>query len=1155
MKKKIKRWSYLKRILYIFCLSLLSANLFSQITVEIKDKPIKEALKEIEKVSPYKFFYNEDLKGLGKIVTLKVSNATIDVTMKQLLNDSNISFEKQDGNIILLVPQKVKTDQQKETKQIKGIIKDNKGESIIGASVQVKGVPAIGTVTDFDGNFTLKVPDGAVLSISYIGFQSIEIKVGDKTAFDIVLHEDEKLLDEVIVVGYGVQRKRDVTTSISSLRASEIKDMPVSSIEQALVGRMAGVQITQPNGTPGAGMNIKVRGVGTVTAGSSPLYVIDGVPLSDDVGSATGISVSPLASIEMSDIESIEVLKDASAAAIYGSRGSNGVVIITTKRGSEGKPVVSYTGYLGAQMITDKIDVLDAYEYSQLVFDGHNASYYDALAKAGKATAYDPWATNQQRWDNLKTGTINLNQGWMMPTEVLPYVRGEKGLTDTDWQDEIMRTGFITKHNLSVSGGNKNIRYLVSGNYQNEEGIVVNSDFTKMGFRTKVDMKYSKWKFGGNINLTRNIYNLVNTEGRYGDDGVLSLALGAAPIYPVKNTNGEYNYEHNNTTYGNSKLNNPVAVARLIDDKMTALQMLGTAYAEYELIKDLSIKTQGSWHYNNYVRDYYRPAALPNSTDRTPPSNPIAESRTKNKYTWVWENTMNYKKTINSDHTLSGLAGWTAQKYEGNANRITATDLPQNDMLGTIPSNSTATKYDSNKEAWSLLSALARVQYNFQDKYMFSAAVRADGSSRFGENNRWGYFPSFSGAWYMTEEKFMKPVSSWLTNLKLRASWGVTGNMNIGNYASYGLVDGDNYPFGGSPNIGMKESTIPNPDIGWEKTSQVNLGAEIGLFKWLNLEIDVYQGTTTDMLLEVPVMEASGFSTMLQNIGKLENKGLEITLSTNHKVGKIIWTNNFNYAMNRNKVKSLGNANEIVTQANSVIDFVTRVGEPIGSYYTYVTDGVYLNQSEIDRDVANGIIVPNAQPGDFRFKKYGKDDIINADDKQMTGNYMPDFTYGYSTTLKFKEFDFSLSLQGVYGNEIANINRRYLANMEGNANQLAVAKDRWVSESQSGNGKVYRANRAATGMNSVISTWHIEDGSYMRIREITLGYTLPKNLLKRFGVSNLRVYGSAFNPFTFTNYSGYNPEVSTNSSPIMQGVDYGTYPLSKSFVFGLNFTL
>lgn len=1147
-----------KSILCLFLLFLLSFGALSvnaqTVSKVFKEQTLKTVLKEIESQTGLSIIYQKEEVNENKKVNATFEKTPVVEALSSIL-DKSLEVNLKNKMIVISKKEQVSGSNQGKNRTITGKVVDEKGEPVIGASVAVQGT-SLGTITNVDGGYTLaNVPGNSKITISYIGYQTLTFPASSKELARIILKEDSEMLDEVVVVGYGTQRKRDVTTSISSIRASDIADIAATSIEQALVGRMAGVQITQPNGTPGAGFEVKVRGVGTVTAGSSPLYVIDGVPLSDDVGDATGITVSPLASIETSDIESIEVLKDASAAAIYGSRGSNGVVIITTKQGKEGKPAVRYNGYAGAQMVTDKIDVLNARDYAQLVFDGHNNSYYDQLRIAGKTDLYDPYATNQQRWDNLKTGSINENQGWMLPPEILPYVRGEKGLPDTDWQDAVLRTGFITKHNLSISGGNKNIKYMLSGNYQNEEGIVINSDFTKMGFRAKVDVNYNRWKFGGNINLTRNIYNLVNTEGRYGDDGVLSLALGAAPIYPIYDENGDFNYEHNNTSYGQSKLNNPVAVATLIEDQMTSIQMLGVAYAEYEILKGLNFKTQGSWNYNNYVRDYYRPAALPNSANRTPPSNPTAESRTKNKYTWVWENTLNYKKTINKLHSFTALAGWTAQRYQSNANRITATDLPMNDLVHTIPGNSTATKYDSNKEAWSLLSGIARVQYNFADKYLFSAAIRTDGSSRFGQNNRWGYFPSVSGAWYMSEEEFMKPLSSWLSNLKIRASWGVTGNMSIGNYASYGIVNGDNYVFGDVYTIGSKESTFGNPDLSWEKTSQVNLGLEIGFFNWLNIEVDVYKGMTTDMLLDVPVMEVSGFSTILQNIGKVENKGIELTLNTNLNLGRVRWTNSFNYAMNRNKVKSLGDATEIITQSNKVIDFITKVGEPIGNYYTYVTDGVYKNQAEIETDIINGIVAPNAQPGDFRFKKFGKDDTINADDKQITGNYLPDFTYGYSTSVKYRSFDFSLALQGVYGNEIANINRRYLANMEGNANQLSIAKERWLSSDSPGSGNVYKANRSATGMNSVISTWHIEDGSYMRIREITLGYTLPKKLLKRIGISNLRIYGSAFNPFTFTKYSGYNPEVSTDSSPIMQGVDYGTYPLSQSIVFGINFSL
>lgn len=1039
---------------------------------------------------------------------------------------------------------------------VSGTVRNSIDDPLVGVFVNVTGTN-IGTSTNNDGKYSISIPEGNnSVTFTYIGYESRTEEIHARSIIDVILMESTSQLDELVVIGYGSMRKRDVTTSISSIRASEIEDMSVSSIEQALVGRMAGVQITQPNGTPGAGFDIKVRGVGTITAGNNPLYVIDGVPLSDDTGNATGISVSPLASINAQDIESIEILKDASAASIYGSRGSNGVVIVTTKKGMKGKPVIKYSGQTGVQAISRKVDVLNAYEYAGLVFEAHNADYYEKLATAGKASLYNPMATNEERWNNLNTGSVNLNQSWMIPPEILPYVNGEKGLTDTDWQDQVLRNGFIHQHNLSVSGGSKNINFFISGNYRNEEGVVINSALEKMGFRTKVDINYNRWKVGGNIKLTRNLYDLVNSEGRYTDEGILSLALGAAPIFPVYNDDGAFNYGHHTISYGQSKLNNPVAVATLIKDRMTSIQMLATSYVEYELIKGLNFKTQASWNYNNYVRDYYRPASLPNSTNRTPPANPVADSRTKNKFTWVWENTLNYKKKINKLHSITALVGWTAQRYQANANRITATDLPLNDLVETIPNSSTATRYDSAKEAWSLLSGLARAQYNYAGKYMISAAVRKDGSSRFGANNRWGYFPSVSGAWYVTEESFMKPASSWLSNLKLRASWGVTGNMSIGNYASYGIVNGDNYIFGDQMAIGMKEYTAGNSYLGWEKTSQVNLGMELGLFKWLFVEVDVYKGITSDMLLNVPVMQASGFSSVLQNIGKVSNKGIELTLNTNLKIGAVTWINNFNYAVNRNKVLSLGsNATQMVTQANGVIDFITRVGEPIGNYYTYVVDGVYQNQAEIETDVMNGVIVPGARPGDFRYKKFGKDDTINDDDKQITGNYLPDFIFGYSTTIKYKNFDIGMAVQGVYGNEIANINRRYLANMEGNANQLSIAMDRWHSKNEPGSGTVCRANRIATGMNSVISTWHIEDGSYMRIRDITIGYSFPGKLLKRHGITGLRIYASAFNPFTFTKYSGYNPEVSTNSSPIMQGIDYGTYPLSRSIIFGLNFNL
>ena len=489
VERKGRNVNSFSAFLLFLCMVLMPGWVLAQektVTLDVRQVSLESALKQIEKQTGLTFFYDQAVVDTAPAVTLRVSNASPDAALDEIARQTGLSFNRDNNTITVGKSSNIKTN--KKTETIQGKVVDQAGEPLIGVNVSLEGSDK-GVITDVNGNYILAgVPEDGVLLFSYIGYETLKLKADSRRLSEVVLHEDSELLDEVVVVGYGTQRKRDVTTSISSVRASDIEDVAATSLEQALVGRMAGVQIVQPNGTPGAGFNIKVRGVGTITAGSSPLYVVDGVPLSDDVGDATGITVSPLASIETSDIESIEVLKDASAAAIYGSRGSNGVVIITTKSGQEGKPVIKYNGYAGAQMVTDKIDVLNAYEYAQLVFDGHNNAYYDQLRLAGKTDLYNPYATNQERWNNLKTGDINENQGWMLPPEIMPYVNGEPGLTDTDWQDEVLRTGFVTKHNLSISGGTKGVKYLISGNYRNEEGIVINSDFTKMGFRAKVDV-------------------------------------------------------------------------------------------------------------------------------------------------------------------------------------------------------------------------------------------------------------------------------------------------------------------------------------------------------------------------------------------------------------------------------------------------------------------------------------------------------------------------------------------------------------------------------------------------------------------------------------------------------------------------------------------
>lgn len=1105
--------------------------------------------------------YSRPTVNPDKIVSIQADKEELSEVLRRLLSDMDVTFEIGGKKIYLKAKSASDVTQQKEkVKRLSGVIVDEKGEPVIGASVAVKGT-SLGTITNLDGEYTLaNVPENSEIVISFIGYQTLNLSANDKTLANITLKEDSELLEEVVVVGYGVQRKRDVTTSISSMKASELA-VPVSSVDQAIVGKMTGVQVTQPNGMPGGGLSIKVRGSGSITAGTDPLYVVDGFPMSNEAGNGTGQNVSPLSTINMNDIESIEVLKDASAAAIYGSRGANGVVIITTKKGKEGKdlkPTVQYDGYVGFQQRTKKIDMLDAYEYAKLSYDGHNNAYLSLLKNKGIEGSITD--TNEER--NIKLGNAPdvLNQTYLLPPEIMPYINGEEGLTNTDWQDEVLRTGVVHNHNLSLSGGNQSARYFISGNYMKDEGIVIGSDFEQMGARAKIDANYKRLTFGANMAFNYSVYNIVPTEDRYQSETIVASALAMAPIMSVYNADGSYNFDQYNWQYRNPQIVNPVALANEKEDQMKRYRFLGSLYGEYELYKNLKFRTNLGIDFNSYSRSYYRPSTLPNSLNRVPPSVPEGSKRDKNMQNWVWENTLAYTNTFKQDHQLSAIAGWSVQKESVNTSLIEGNGYP-NDLVHTINAASAITKWSATAYEWSLLSALARAQYSYKGKYMFSAAIRADGSSRFGKNNRWGTFPSVSAGWYISEEGFMQNLK-WLSSLKLRASYGISGNFNIGNYDYYATLSEDNYVYGkadGTLSNGLYPSTAGNPDLGWEKTAMFNLGLEFGLFNMFTFELDWYTSTTSDMLLDVPVAEFSGFSTIPMNIGKVSNKGIEFALSTSNSWGDFTWNNRFNISANKNKVIELGGVNEILTTTESVT-FITKVGEPIGNYYTLVTDGVFANQAEIDnskdpdKSKRQHAYISGAQPGDFRFKDIDGNGEIDENDRTITGNYMPKFTYGYSTELKYKNIDLSIAMQGVQGNKIANIFRRYINNMEGGNNCQIDALDRWVSESQQGNGQTVRANRSATGMNGTTSTWHIEDGSYLRIKNITLGYTLPQTWLSHVGINRARIYFSTQNPFTFTKYSGYNPEVNMKGNSLTPGIDYGTYPLSKSFIFGLNLT-
>lgn len=1128
---------------------------------------LKQAFQKIESVSKYKIAYNATQLDVNKIVTLNQKNVDVLKVLDAILAGTDCTYKINDGYIVI-------TPVQKGTvRKIEGTVKDTKGEPIIGATVMVKGT-ATGTITDFDGNFSLDATDGANLEISYVGYQSQQIKAISGKLLAVTLKEDTEILDEVVVVGYGTQRKRDVTTSIASVRASDLKGQPVSSMAEAMAGKMPGVQITQGTGAPGSSLQIKVRGTGTITAGTSPLYVVDGVPLAKD----------QLNTFNMNDVESIEVLKDASSAAIYGSRGSNGFVLITTKKGTSGKTTVTYGGYYAWQSVSKKIDMLDAYEYAELAYDARNNTYVDKMESINRkriAAGNSPLPFSISDNNALRLKNSGNDYNTIVPMELIPYLNGTPGLTNTDWQDEIYRTAGMQNHTVSASGGSDKIKYYVSLDYLNQDGIIINSDFKRYGARLNLDVSEGIFKFGITLNPSLTIENKVNSDGAYNSNGggVVASALHSSPIFPVYNDDGSFCFAQNSWSAdtetimddgsikrGNSQTQvwNPVALAMLQKDEKKASRIFGNIYGEVAFLPSLKYRANFGVDLYNDSEDTFRPSTIPlSNTKGNPESIPEATSQTSRIYNWVFEQTLSYNKNFGG-HSVSVLGGWTMQYQRDESNYAFANGF----IINSIPTLNagTVTRGNSNASEWSLLSALARIQYNYLGKYMITGALRADGASRFGKNNRWGYFPSVSLGWRISEEKFMNSLE-FIDDLKLRASYGLTGNFNIPNYGAQGELAYYSYVLGGSSPDAIKGAapkSMPNPDLKWEKTAQVNVGFDATLFKnRLTLGLDLYNSNTYDLLLNVPVPMTTGYTTRLENIGKVNNKGIEFNISTNHQMGDVTWSAYFNISKNINEVKALGPGNADIISSGSVGNayFITRVGEPIGSYYLPVVEGVYKNQAEVDAslhyvDSPSNYGLADTKPGDFKFKDVNGDGILDISDtdRAIVGNYMPDFTYGFGANIAWKGIDLGVIFQGVYGNEILNLSRRYFYNHEGNMNNYKGALDRWKSEDNPGSGMNVRANRVSKGQNGTTSTWHVEDGSYLRIKNISLGYTFPMSLVNKVCLQAARIYCSIQNPFTFTRYEGYNPEVSNRNSVTTNGEDYGVYPLARTISLGVNLT-
>lgn len=1005
---------------------------------------------------------------------------------------------------------------------------------MVGATVILKGTTT-GTASGLDGNYSLNIrQSNAVLEISLIGYNKVELALADnQTQADVRLTADAIAMDNVVVVGYGVQNKRDVTTAISSIKAEDFADMPTADFRDAMAAKMPGVQVLQLGGQPEGNVSVRIRGIQSATSGNDPLYVIDGIPC----------DARAFANLDGSDIESLEVLKDASAAAIYGSRGSCGVILITTKRGQSEHPVVSYDGQFSVSNVTKTMDMLDAYEFAQIFKEARDGAYLFNVPTGSIDDPYESRPQTYHRVDPLITAYLQDKTGTMV---------------NTDWQDAIFRTAYSTKHSLSISGRTKSINYFVGANYLYREGTIIGSDFERYGLRVNLDGKRNRLKYGVSFSPSYSKSNYVDADAQYGGDGVIASALMAPPVFPVYNSDGSYNWDMNgflriNTwdTQTNEVLN-PVALALEIDDIREKLNILGNVFASYEFIKGLEYKITAGGDYYSYIRNYYRPSSLPLHGYKylDAQSTPQANYYNNNYFHWTLSNQLSFNRSF-GDHTINAVAVYEAEKYTTQTAQIVSTGTIGDDKIRstkgkTIDQDNTY----NNKYAYTFASWLLRAQYSYKGRYMASVSIRGDGSSRFAPNTRWGYFPAVSIGWRISDENFMRGIK-WIDDMKFRASVGQTGNAQIGNSEYLALYGTTNIDLGNGLTSQVYPKQIANNDLGWEKNTQYNVGVDISLWRGLlGLNADFYYSKTTDMLFDVPVSSVSGLTTSNMNIGSMQNKGVELSLSSRRSFGDFSYAVSANWSLNRNKVLSLGDENADIIKESSYAGgyYITRVGQPVGCYYLMVQDGIFHNQEELNSYPH----FDTTQVGDFRFVDANGNGILEKDaDRVIVGNYMPDFYYGFSVNLSWKGFDLAAAFQGVYGNEILNLERRYLLNMEASSNMMRESLQRYPY------GELNRATRKSSGNNGACtSTFHLEDGSYLRLQNLSLGYTFPDKWTRRAGISKLRIYVQGSNLFTWTDYSGYNPEVNKRAADALRpGEDYCSYPLSRTFSVGINFNL
>lgn len=1030
---------------------------------------------------------------------------------------------------------------------VKGTVKDNLGEGVPGASVQVKGTSQ-GTITDLDGKFAFSVPNKNVtIVISFIGYITVEQKVDTQKPMVITLREDTKTLDEVVVVGYQEVRKRDLTGSVAKANMNDVLTAPVASFDQALGGRIAGVNVTSGEGMPGGTMNIVIRGNNSLTQENSPLFVIDGFPVEDTSASST---------LNPSDIESIDFLKDASATAIYGARGANGVVIVTTKKGKVGRAQLTYDGSFGVQHITRTIPMMDAYEFVKL----QNEMYPTVVA-----------------------GSYLMNYEGKQWT-----LEDYRNIDQYNWQDEIFQTAWQQSHTVRLTGGTEGVRYNASLSYYDQDGTLLETGYKRMQGRMNTVVRRGKLNMSLTTNYSRSIQT-GSTPSATSYSGMNNLFYSVWGYRPVTSPDTPLSFLMDSATdnavdSSNDYRFNPILSLKNEYRKnyINNLQMNG--FAEYEVIKGLKVKVSAGYTYDARKNDQFNNSKTryggPTSTDKV-----NAQVTRSERLTWLNENTVTYQTNIKKKHFINALAGITFQNSDYEAYAFRTTHIP-NESLGMAGmSEGQASTSSSAKSSWSMLSYLGRINYNYKSKYYATASFRVDGSSKFNKDNRFGYFPSASLAWTFTEEKFMKPIKSILSNGKLRFSWGLTGNNRIGEYDYYQLlsvlksrigsytatnsIPSGVYPFeNDATNAGTVPISLQNKNLKWETTEQWNLGVDLSFFdERIGLTMDIYRKNTRDLLLAAQLPYSSGFYNATKNIGKVRNDGLEISLNTlNIKTRDFQWSSNFNISFNKNKVLALSeNQTALLTAVqfdqnyNGQSSYIAKIGLPMGLMYGYVYEGTYKyddfnksgNSYSLKSSVPHFSTENNTQPGMPKYADLNGDGVVDSNDRTIIGRGLPVHTGGLTNDFTYKGIDLSIFFQWSYGNDIMNANRLFFEssnNRSRELNQYASYTNRWTADNPTSD--IPAATNSSS--NRVISSRIIEDGSFLRLKNVTIGYTFPSQMTKKWKIDKARIYVAAQNLWTWTGYSGYDPEVSVRNSALTPGLDYSSYPRAYSVSFGVS---